>query len=666
MRERWLSLGGVVVVVTALFSGCELKKPGLPTWSVEATIPFSERVYRMGELLTDSQRLADRGWGFVVDPADGTMRFVARQEFLAQRVEDRLKYEASDTSRFTNTIDTIVVDETLPDADTIVVHEANPALFRGFSGPVLPFHLEPNQDTLIYQNIIWVDVVESYLRVEVTNHFPFPVDTLKLNFHNLVGGEYLGTIEMTSLLPPGGSWLDSLSLGGKRVEGSLLIEVTGYSTGSPTPITIAGDEVISIVVSISQSRVLGADAEIPRQSFSQYDTLLYDNPNRIVRAAIKEGKLYLQANNILPLEVQVHSTLINFKHDDGTPVSLSLQLSPETRGELEEVDLSGVTIEMDLYRQELILLNEVEVVDSRQTRYQGKTHQRVYYNQGVEVEYWTEDLVLSYLEGSLDSIRIDIPQLLTTLHLPQGLDSINFTRDTLFLHIENGTQMNLFLNFGIRASNSVTRRETSIPVVELVRPGLNTILIPDADRLVRVIPDTIQTVGWGGLGRKFLPGHPIMVEMISDSDYFRGEVELRSGLKFTLGNTTIRTDPIKLSQALDFPIEQVEVTTRLSNSIPLGATVWLMLGNDTLAMDTLLKIFIPRGEIGWRRVISAADTLITIMMDSVALRKMRQEPVYTRQMFALTPTQGDTVWIFPDDSLVVQASATIHYMINGE
>ncbi|MFN3820877.1 MAG: hypothetical protein ACK4OO_00975 [bacterium] len=143
-------------------------------------------------------------------------------------------------------------------------------------------------------------------------------------------------------------------------------------------------------------------------------------------------------------------------------------------------------------------------------------------------------------------------------------------------------------------------------------------------------------------------------------------MELKSGLKLTLGRSQIKTDLVKLKKPLDFPIESVELNVNLKNSLPLGATVWLLLGNDSTAMDTVLKVPLPRGTIRNRRVISAVDTFLSLFVDSSALRKMRQEPVFTRQLFELASTQGDTIWIYPEDSLSVQASATIHYTINGE
>ncbi|MFN3820876.1 MAG: hypothetical protein ACK4OO_00970 [bacterium] len=511
MRKNGFTIGVASGMILIFTWGCELKQPGLPVWSIEATIPFSERVYRMEELLTDSEKLAGRGWGFVTNPIDGTMLFVLRQSFLEQRVEDRMTYQPSDTGRFTNTIDTIDIDETLTDADTILVEEANPDLFPGFRGPVGAFSFETHIDTLRYENIHWADIVESYLMISATNHFPFPVDTLILHFRNLRGREELGEIILDRRLNPGESWQDSLPLHGKRVEGEILITTRGYSPGSADPVVISGEEKLEVVVNISHSRVLAAEAEIPQQRFSQSDTLNYDDPNRIVRAVVKQGRLYYRLYNQLPLEINVATTLTNFTDPNGNPIISHFHLDPSRTSEIVEVDLSGMTITMDLHRQNLAVISDVEVVDSRQTRFQGRTHQIIDATQGLDVEYWTDQLIFSLFEGSLDSIRIEVPSLETSLHLPEGLDSINFTRDTLFLHIENNTLMRLFLSFDILATNSRTGEREFIPVRELITPGLNTITIPNADRLVRVIPDTVRTEGWGGLGRKFLPGEPLLV-----------------------------------------------------------------------------------------------------------------------------------------------------------
>jgi len=185
--------------------------------------------------------------------------------------------------------------------------------------------------------------------------------------------------------------------------------------------------------------------------------------------------------------------------------------------------------------------------------------------------------------------------------------------------------------------------------------------IPDADQLISVLPDSIIIDGWAGLGRKFFPNQGVGV--VDENDGFSGTFLVRSGLKFTIGTTRIITSPNEVEGGLDFPLKQVDLTVRLKNSIPLAGTVKLLMGNDTTMMDTVIQVDVPRGPLANRRA-AAAETTYTVGLDAREIEIMKRKPLFTRQILMFQSNQGDTAWIFPEDSLAVQANATIFYTVN--
>ncbi len=660
MNKKILQLTGALAL-TAVVIGCTFKVPGAPIWTIEASVPFSERVYRMGELVTDSARMAHQRWGIEVSPIDSVLQFESRDSLQYQAIGDRLTYSASSVGNYNNQMGVIHVEQPLPDADTVNISEANPLLHAGYHGPILAFNLQEAQDSLKYNIFQWVRIRRGVLYLTVTNGYPFEIQNLTVRLTNKVNQQVLGTIIFGHPIPANSSGSDSLDLSGKLVYNSLLLTANGRSPGSQAAVDITGNELLRLAVGISSTDVDSANAEVAAQSFSNPDQLQIDSRNKIVRAEIKHGTAYFRLTNTTPFRVRSDMVFANLLDSTGALISKTLTLEPMTAGGLTTLDLNRSVVTMPLNNQGLQVTNQVTVEDSRVTRYRGQTYQTIASYQGVQVEYWTDALTLSHFEGIVDSITVDIPETVTPVQFPDGLDSLHFARDTVFVFLDNQTTMPLKLDFDVTGTNSHTRQSISLPVIADLVPGNNIITIPNADRLTSVLPDTIRVLGSASLGRKFFPA--LGVGTIDQSQGFAGEVLIRSGLKFTIGQTRVITKPDSIG-ALDYPLQSADMRIHLINSIPLAGRVQLLIGNDTSRMVPIIQVDIPRHALHHNRVVSSADTTYTIGLGSTELAILKQTPVYTQQILTFLSSNGDTAWVYPSDSLAVQASATVRYTIN--
>lgn len=657
------TLWGAVGMVTLIALGCSFEPPGAPVWTIEATVPFKERIYRMGELVTDSARMANRGWGLVVSPVDSVLQFESRDTIKYQPIGDRITYNASKIGRYVNRIGTIHVEKPRPDVDTITITEANPELEPPWNRPVAPFDLKQSEDTLHFNIFHWVRVQKGWLTMTVFNTFPFDVQNLTIDVTSIANSEWLGRIVFGQPLLPDSSLTDSLDLSGHLVHQDLLMVATGNSPGTDTPVTITGFEALNILVGITDTDVDSAEAEIAEQRFSNPDQLDLNDSNKIVRAVIKSGHAYFSLRNTTKMRLQSDMVFENIRDEEENTLRQQVVLEPEATGGLAVIDLAGQEIIMDRYpEQALRVSNDVTVEDSRVTRYQDDTYQVIDSSQGVVVEYWTDKLTLSRFTGILDSITVDIPQMTTAVSIPEGLDSLKFTSDTVFVFLTNETAMPLKLNLDIVGRNSRTRREVSLRKIADVDSGRNVITIDNADSLTSALPDTIRVAGWAGLGAKFFPG--LGERKVAESEGFAGSVLVRSALKFTIGETKMITDPDSLEGALDYPLQAVELDIRLINSVPLEGTVHLLVGSDTTAMDTVIRVEIPRRALINNRVEAAAETTYTVGLDQREIDLFKRLPIYTRQVLSLRSSEGKTAWVYPSDSLVVQATAKIRYFVN--
>jgi hypothetical protein len=126
----------------------------------------------------------------------------------------------------------------------------------------------------------------------------------------------------------------------------------------------------------------------------------------------------------------------------------------------------------------------------------------------------------------------------------------------------------------------------------------------------------------------------------------------------------VKSDPALIAERLDLPVEAVALDVRLRNSIPLEGTIKFLAGQDTSAMDTLISAPIPRLDIIGHRVASA-DTAFTVRLSHRGIQLFKRQGVYTRQVLFLNGTQGESVWLFGEDSLSVWATAHITYTVNA-
>jgi len=352
----------------------------------------------------------------------------------------------------------------------------------------------------------------------------------------------------------------------------------------------------------------------------------------------------------------------NFFDSTGAAITKTITLEPESAGEVTQLDLQGATVTMPLNDQGLRVSNHVTIEDSRTTRYQGNTYQVITGEQGVDVEYWTDELTLRTFEGIPDSITIDIPDFSADIEFPNGLDAISFTSDTVFVSVVNETQMRLRLNLELAGSNSIDEATYSIPVLAVLAPGPNMIVVPNADSITNIMPDKIEVVGWAGIGKKFFPLEG--VSHISETEGFSGMVTLRTGLRFYLEADTILTKPDSLEESLDYPLQSASITLNIKNKIPLGGRVDLLMGSDTTNMIPVISAEIPRGEIVDKRIPVAIELTRTESLDPVELEMLKHLPLFTRQRIILFGNNNQLAWIYPEDALSVQASATIHYFVN--
>jgi len=669
MRNSLSALLFSALVTLALTVGCELdvSNLGVPVWTVEATIPFSERVYLMQELVTDSNRFEERGWGMFVNENDSIMRFEYIEDLDTQFVGDRLKYSASDTGRYINEINRIHVEEPPVEANRIIVDEINDLLHPSPNPVVVqPFVFTETRKMMVFDVFKWAQIYQGTLTITVWNHFPFAIENLDVSIRNLSSDVELGRALFDNVIAPGGSDQRAVDLSGQYVEHELLFVTNGQSPGTaPGSVVIPEGAQMELSVRISEMDVDSTHAQVGAQSFLKDDALVLEDDDKVVEAVVNLGNAYFRLTNSMPFKITCDMEFTNIVDSLNNPLTQVAEIAPLSPSESYVLELNDRIIRMDVNDQRLWVQNRVSIEDTRVTMFNDTSYQTIAGYQGVNVEYWTDELTLKSYSGVPHQIEVEIPEQTTAIDLPRGPKNFNFTRDTLFIRVQNDADFKVMFNLDVISSNSESGLSETIHHQSPITPGYNVITIPDVDALASVVPDTIRALGWIGLGDVYFPENTGNIRYISADQCFTGSVRLKSALRLTAGESVFLMDPVSVKEKLDYAVQDMLMKVRIVNALPLSGMIKIMMGNDTTAMDTVLQTSLPVPPVGDNhRVVEPVEERRELELSPEQIDIVRRLPLYTQQEIVVFGTEGDTVWIYGMDSLTVQASVKFHYIID--
>ena len=659
------------VAITFLFSwlvGCGLKMPGAPIWSIEVNVPFSQRTYRLSELITDSTRLSEENYGIMYGPDGAILQFEYRDTLDYEPIGERMSYAASDISEFENLIGLIVIEAPDPDTSVYSIEDALGEAIVDSQLIVNPFDLPSKIDTLAFNVFDWIKVNQGMLYVTLQNGFPFALEDVRLHFRNFLEDSEIGIVVIPEVSGSGAIVTDSLDLRREMLRSQIELSITGHALGSDNRrIRIRGDEALLITIQIGETEADSARAEIQEQTSTEDDTLNYDDPNLVKEAIIGTGWAYLHIINITPTVLTSVTRFNNIYTPEGDELVQIITLDPGSpenpNARLDSTDLQDYSIRMSIDEQIVPVTSEFTTEDTRVTMYQGSSFQKITKYHGIRGEAWTSKMTFQHFVGILDSIHIGFTEEENHIDLPEGSSDIEFTRDTLLINTENDTGLPMLLNVTVSSYNLAQQTVEYVYVHDVIQPGKGLIKVPDCDRLMTNMPDFIRLTGWARLGARYFPEYRHIITTMVDTVGVGVDVNLRSQLRFVLSRTRFESPLAAISSELDYPIEKAELNVDILNSIPLSGTIYLMAGADTTRMDTLIESFIPHGTIANHRASAVAENIF-IELDEAQLNILKQPGVFTKQIINLNSTEGDTVWLYGIDSLAVNVQAKIRYIID--
>ncbi len=579
-----LFLIGVVV----LFTSC-IKKPGVPDWYSTYQFPILHDTVKIEDLLDDTTHI-------IVGP-DSLLTFFVSSDIDTIYPAESIRIENRDTTVRVGFGKLVVRDLTtrgitiswqdfpLPDSilDTINNH-VNDSV-RILLPTILPDTVTDTTDTLT--KLDWASISYASVRIQFENNFPITISPYSVWIYSI--GDFGDSTlifhgEIDSISPY--EHIDTtLEVSNVYTTNTLrLVEYMGVPGGDSVYVSSRNN--FFIRVSVDSIVVDSARAYFP--GFSIADTFgvtMNFEEGSIDTVVLDSGILSISLYNPLDIYESIEVSSENLI-TNGMPFDTTLRILPD----------STTTMYMNLAGRKLIIGDSGisfavnSTIDSQWLEIRGYD--------SVDVYVSIEDVALRYAAGTFDSVYREIPEIDTTLDLP---DTLNFRLARVYLTGELSQTMNLAPLIKLYITN-IGAEDTVTDTFEIqLNPGRhnNPVVTPinlDLSRIFSVVPQRVIIDGDAVIDGR---------GSIYRDDFITGSFTLNAPFRVIFRPDTMvsdtSVDSIQVDQDILDRFNRGSLYIRLRNRIPLGFGARLTMYSD--AGDTLMRNFTipaaPHDEAGF-------------------------------------------------------------------
>jgi hypothetical protein len=164
---------------------------------------------------------------------------------------------------------------------------------------------------------------------------------------------------------------------------------------------------------------------------------------------------------------------------------------------------------------------------------------------------------------------------------------------------------------------------------------------------------------------------------ITENDYLFATVSISSPLELMIDEATFEGDLTseEIEQndidLITDHVMQAQITSTVENHLPLGASIDIYLGGDSLTLLTNPELVIPLSVSAGTTdlngdVIEAVSSSNDLILDNDDIRVLENPILYTAQIITLESTNGQAVRVNLDDYIHVSAIIEVEYYFDGE
>lgn len=670
--KSFVTLLLICLVIAAV--GCSFKKPSAPSWDVEVSVPLISKRFTMAKIAEDEDA--------VVLNSDSTLAFEQTSELDNYEVGEQLDVEDM-SDFFSLELGSIDIDSPGSNSTQVELREifSNAEALDGQSSVISSFNFTTEKKQLdSYDEFRYAIIESGTLTITVQNDLVVPLgNPITLEIWDTEQDSLILTSVNDDQIAAGQTQSFGADLAGVKLPSNLSILMSAFSPGSNgSSVPIDASSRFVMTGTISALTVSEAMAKVPEQQVSSEDHVTIQDSMVVMEAVVETGTINLELTGDMPLDAWMVYELPDFYRQGGQALVDSFFIR-QRENVAVTINLQGFSLrpqDADFSQQQVQFNWRIRTIDTEDNYALVKS------TDVMNASFELGNLQFSSVTGKIGQQDIDVTQDDIEFDIPADLDSIFFETAELELSIDNAIQFPARLQFAIHGQNE-NGDSSNLSVDEVIQPAdepgvaKRTVIALNQNNsnikdFISILPNLIQIQGQVALGD---PSH---VGTISNKDFVSGSVRIRAPLSLRLPPQAIETDPNELDMNDDTRENIVDNASNssffaeLDNALPLGATVEVFFGLDTLTMfnEPDLKIGPLRAEPpqisndGY--VTKSSVSELSFALTEQQMLTFAKKGLYSAVRVSIDGTDGKFIKVRAEDYLQLKAYTQVLFKVNDD
>lgn len=650
-----IALSVFIAVIFLTLVQCTVKKPESPTWNTSLVVPVVNRTYPMAEIVRK------------IDQEGITMDQDSNVIYTLSRDIDTISLDADNLSTgdlafsFAQQIGLMEIDP--PSVPPVAVSFAQ---ISGLAaGAVPPSSFQVISDIPTVTTFSSANLASGTAWVEVTNALGIDLDTVRLTLRDVGNNQTVGIQSFVGGLSDGETDSIQFDLSGSSLSNEFEVIADCHTAGG-TVLSASGKELVTTVNFEDNLAVTSAVAAVKGTDLQFTDAVSLGESDVVFNAALAGGQLQLSIANNTALDADLVITLPDLRNNN-LPLTITRPVAANS-SDLVQLDLVGYT----LVPTDSTVPQAIGVEVDATVPGSGTTHVAVDQTDNFDITAGLTGLSFASVTGLFANSDATIDPTVEEIEVPKGFDSLQLTTAILTLEIENGVNMTGQLAVTVDGSNGkqVVLNGT-IASGSPFNPSTTLLIDSTVADFLFPLPDQITVTGTATFG------DGSTVATITASDYVFARVNIVAPMEMVIGETTVESD----IESEEIDQENIDVVTdhveelrfnyNITNHLPLGTTVNILLGPDSATLLTNPQLVIGALTVNAAPTVAGivSDTLSSgyqsIVLNNDDIQVLANDTLYIAQEIILHGTNGQVVRLTNSDYLTLQGYFEVEYRFDG-
>ncbi len=672
--QRPMLMAVILLAALAIFGGCEINKPEMPTFETELTIPLGVERLDLLEVIEDEEYLTvgdDGGLSFFIEGDPDTMDFdfELTADITSQTIEQGLgnfSLEALDPINYSFELGQIWA----------------PASGVSNMATVVPaFPIDVLSDSQDIPDINSATLTSGSISITLDNGLPVPVSAdsgpnqLHLTLEDPISGATVASFIFPEVAA-GSTAVQTVDLAGANLPGDIVVRMLGGSAGSGGGVVVVnGTDSIEIEAQFTDMVVSSAEAVIGTQTFqTSFETELPED-YELEHAVINSGSIVLNVSNDMPVPCQTVITWQELQNFSNQPLTVIVELEAG-QSISQDVDFSGYVLNSG-GAPITALVADVNI----QTPGSDGSSVLLSAGDGLTAELLGGTISFSSVTGLVPSYSVPIDPIVEDIDLPDEMDGLQLVAASMVMHVTNSAQLPADLNLILQGTSS-GGTTVNMNVTEHIFPAEDRATVTDIvlDQTNSSIVDFLNNLPVDiSLSGDVIVGGDGYTGTVHADDYAVISWDINAPVEVVITGTTLDSDPSALDLDQDMRdmisdhVLGAFIQTEILNHLPVAVELFIKAGTDTSTLATAPLLVVgpllvnaalvdPVTHIVSQSVIS----MPTVDLSADEALIFSQENIHTLIEVHLPSSDGNTVRLMSTDYLEVRGTIQMNVDVNDE